>query len=219
MKPQQVRAQIEDLILRLINSGLSVKQFSPSERIEGSEKIIGRTQSSSIALKNIDYADVYEELERTESYDAKLVDGGLILLQYRFNLQNDLLQHRLAYFPCPILPSVDDVPELYEADQLYGDIIERRLVRFPIRFDFSPAQKIDVVHPSSHLTLGQYENCRIPVSGPLGPHVFGNFIIRNFYCRAYTKYKNNFERKPPILTPVKTITVAEQKVCHFVHAG
>ncbi|MGC3983540.1 MAG: DUF2290 domain-containing protein [Pseudorhodoferax sp.] len=219
MTPYQVRAQIEDLIGRLIMSGLSVKQFNPSERAEGAERVIGRTQSSAMALKNIDYADIYEELERTESYDAKLVDGGLILLQYRFDRQNALLQHRLAYFPCPVLPSIDDVPELYEADQLYGDIIERRLVRFPIRFDFAPEQKIDVVHPISHLTLGQYENCRIPVSGPVGPHVFGNFIVRNFYCRAYTRNKNHFERKPPVLTSMRTITAAEQKVCHFVHAG
>jgi hypothetical protein len=159
----------------------------------------------------------YRELDENEAYDVKLIDGGLLLLQYRFNEAGKLLQHRLGYFPNPTLPTIDEAPDLYEQDELYGDIVARRLVRFPVRFDYAPADHKDVVHPASHMTLGQYENCRIPVAGPVGPFTFGTFIVRNFYCRAYTKHKNTFDKNPPALERVECITLAEKRISHFVH--
>jgi hypothetical protein len=74
-----------------------------------------------------------------------------------------------------------------------------------------------MVHPASHLTLGQYENCRIPVSGPLGPNSFGMFILRNFYCRAYTKNKNTFDRRSTALVRNESISKAERRLTHLVH--
>jgi hypothetical protein len=218
MSPKGVREQFADLIERLISSSISVKQFSPSVRtVAGGDILIGRRASSSIALRDVSYDDAYKELEANEAYDIKLVDGGLLLLQYRFNAAEKLLQHRLAYFPSPALPTVDEAPELYEQDALYGDIIDRRLVRFPIRFDFAPEQHADLVHPACHMTLGQYESCRIPVSGPMGPSAFCMFIVRNFYCRAYTKHKNSFDRRFVSLDKIESITNAERRLSHFVH--
>ena len=53
----------------------------------------------------------------------------------------------------------------------------------------------------SHLTLGQYENCRIPVSLAVSPYQFMEFILRNFYHTAQnksyfhlTKYADEFEK-------------------------
>lgn len=218
MSPKGVREQFEDLIERLISSSISVKQFSPSVRtITGGEILIGRRVSTSIALRDVPYDDAYRELDANDAYDVKLIDGGLLLLQYRFDASEKLIQHRLAYFPSPALPAVDEAPELYEQDALYGDITTKRLVRFPIRFDYAPGQHADLVHPASHLTLGQYENCRIPVAGPLAPSAFCMFIIRNFYFRAYTKHKNRFDRRFTSLDRVESITVAEQRLSHFVH--
>lgn len=219
MNPKDVCRQISNFIERLISSSLSIKQFEPSVRGgEGGSFLIGRRQSSGIALRDIAYDDVYREIESNDAYDVKLVDGGLLIFQYRFDNTEALMQHRLAYFPNPILPTVDEAPALYEQDELYGDIIARRLVRFPIRFDYAPSQQRDMIHPASHLTLGQYENCRIPVVGPMGPNSFGTFIIRNFYCRAYTRNKNKFDRRMPLLDRIETISVAEQRISHFVHS-
>jgi hypothetical protein len=66
----------------------------------------------------------------------------------------------------------------------------RNIVPFPLRFDFDCRKEVvvDVDHPKSHLTLGQYQNCRIPVSAPLTPHHFIGFILRNFYNTTYQKY-------------------------------
>ncbi|MGS0756694.1 DUF2290 domain-containing protein, partial [Roseateles sp. GG27B] len=148
MSPDAVRKQIVDLLDRLILSSISVKQFAPSVRTQlRGEILIGRRASSAIALRDLAYDLAYKELDETEAYDVKLIDGGLLLLQYRFNEAGQLLQHRLGYFPNPTLPTIDEAPDLYEQDELYGDIVAKRLVRFPVRFDYAPADHKDVIHP------------------------------------------------------------------------
>lgn len=50
-----------------------------------------------------------------------------------------------------------------------------------------PDWKIAVTfNPMSHLTLGQYENCRIPVSSAISPYQFISFVMKNFYRTAQT---------------------------------
>lgn len=218
MSPESVRRQIAELIDRLIIASISVKQFSPAIRTsEGGAILIGSRPGTTVALRDIPYEDIYRELDANEAYHVKLIDGGLLLFQYSFRPDQTLQQHRLAYFPSPVLPTIEESPTLYERDELYGDITARRLVRFPVRFDYAPDEKIDVLHPASHMTLGQYENCRIPVAGPLGPGSFGMFIVRNFYFRTYKKYKNNFDRRHAHIERIETISTNEQRVTHIVH--
>ncbi len=218
MSPDEVRAQIDDLISRLVRASVSVKQMTPTYRIvEGGVIQIGKKFNTSIAMRDIPYEEIYKELDANDAYHVKLVDGGLLLFQYSFLPDKSLAQHRLAYFPSPILPTVEEAPPLYEQDELYGDIIAKRLVRFPVRFDYAPDGQINVLHPASHMTLGQYEGCRIPVAGPMGPSSFGMFIIRNFYFRVYNKYKNNFDRRPKHIGRTETISANERRVTHVVH--
>ena len=168
-------------------------------------------------MRDIPYEDIYRELDAHDAYHVKLIDGGLLLFQYAFKPNGSLMQHRLAYFPSPVLPTMEEAPALYEQDELYGDIRARCLVRFPVRFDYTCDRKVDFMHPASHLTLGQYESCRIPVAGPLGPTSFGMFIIRNFYFRTYKKYKNKFDRRPLRIDRSETISDLERRVTHVVH--
>jgi hypothetical protein len=69
----------------------------------------------------------------------------------------------------------------------------KNIVPFPLRFDFDSRTEVvrELEHPISHLSLGQYENCRIPVSAALTPFHFICFVLRNFYHTAYTKYCND----------------------------
>lgn len=218
MSPDSVREQIMDLMNRLIKASISVKQFTPTVRtVEGGAIQIGRRPRTTVAMRDVPYEDIYRELDANDAYHVKLVDGGLLLFQYSFRPDRSLAQHRLAYFPSPVLPTIEDAPALYEQDELYGDITARRLVRFPVRFDYAPDEKVDVLHPASHMTLGQYESCRIPVAGPLSPSSFGMFIIRNFYFRTYKKNKNNFDRRPIKIDRTETISANEQRITHIVH--
>jgi hypothetical protein len=105
---------------------------------------------------------------------------------YRFH-KNKIKNHRLAFFPSPYLEEYQNDPEIYETDERYAEILSKSIVPFPLRFDFdSDLKKSD--HPKTHLSLGQYKNCRIPVSAPLTPYNFISFLLRNFYNTAYRKY-------------------------------
>ena len=193
-KPEQVRQQMQQLTAELIGFSLCNRQNFPSMRGLGKgicEIGIGARENLSYALKNVPYHDVYIEMERTETYNIRMLDGALIHMMYRF--QDDQLEaHRLAFFPSPFLEEFQNNPDIYLEDEVYAEVIMKNIVPFPLRFDFDCREEvvIDVEHPKSHLTLGQYQNCRIPVSSPLTPHHFIQFILRNFYNTAYQKYSN-----------------------------
>jgi len=187
-----VRDQISHVVNRAIETGISVHQNFPKINIE--RRSIGDLGATS-SLKNIAYTSVYKDLSENNQYHLKLPDGGFMVFQYQFNTENLLKKHRLAFFPSPILPTVEEAPELYNHDQLYGDIILDRIVRFPIRFDYDPENYEQRYHAHSHLTLGQFDNCRIPVSSAVEPNIFFLFILRNFYFQLYRKHQNKLEKK------------------------
>jgi len=217
MSADLIATNLTDVLSRLIAAGLSVQQVFPSQRtLKDGVVSIGDLPLSSAALKNTSYQTIYQEIEQNHAFHAKLIDGGLLIFQYKVTANGEILQHRLAYFPAPLLPTMEEAPALYENDELFADIVLERLVRFPIRFDFAPAQFIELQHPKSHLTLGQFEGCRIPVTGPIGPHAFMLFLVRNFYSRAYFRRRNIFEKKFKAINFPHSITDAERKISHLV---
>lgn len=193
MKLEAVRDQIDELYLRAITIGFSVQQNHCLVET-GARLSIGDLRGSEVSLKNVPYEDVYAELDRNNAYHLKLPDGALMIFQYQFGPDQIVKKHRLAYFPCPSLPSPEEAPELYSRDDLYADILMTRIVRFPIRFDFDPSNYKPSFHAASHLTLGQFENCRIPASHPVSPHAFWVFVARNFYFQLFRKHQNAFEK-------------------------
>ena len=121
-----------------------------------------------------------------------------------------------SYFPSPSLEHFQNDPELYLLDEIYADVVARNIVPFPVRFDFSndASKFVEIHHPYSHLTLGQYENCRIPVCSPVGPLTFGAFILHNFYNSAYRKYSDELPTGPLLFA--NTITAREREIPHLV---
>jgi hypothetical protein len=215
--PAQVHKQIMMLTADLIELSLCDHQNFPT-MVHSSGKsteisFAGETNLS-IVLKNVAYRLVYEELLRTQSYNFKMIDGALVQIMYRF-IDDEIVSHRLAFFPSPDLHEYQNNSEIYETDEIYADVIMKNIVALPVRFDFDISDDIfvELHHPKSHLTLGQYLNCRIPVSGPLTPWSFMDFILRNFYntahrrfCVKMSKFNDRFKN---------TITEIEGGVMHF----
>lgn len=180
---EKIRSDLESLTAELIGLGLVDDQNFPSAKQVGQylwEVSFHGAESISLAMGDIDYNEIYEELFSKRSFNLKLIDGGLLQLSYLFE-NEDLAKHRLAYYPSPNLRPFRDDPDIYLREQLYADIVSRRLVPFPLRFDYDLKAFKDVAHPSCHLTLGDVEGCRIPVHCPLTPRQFIEFIVRNFY--------------------------------------
>lgn len=203
MNPVDVLNQINRLTTDVIEVGICEAQNFPSMKsYPGDIREIGFSSSdNSIFLKNIPYREMYSELLKKKNYNIKMIDGALISLLYRFR-GNELLSHRLSFFPAPDLEVFQNEPEFYSMDEMYLDILDQRVVTVPLRFDFDSGDAfIPVEHPKSHLTLGQYENCRIPVSSAVSPFQFMDFILRNFYhtahikfCERLTRYSDRFEK-------------------------
>lgn len=215
INPKGIRNQLEILTAQLIEVGLSVDQNFPFFNDNGIETRVGlKNTNISIALRNVSYSEIYDDMKKNKAYNIKFPDGAIVQIMYKFS-KNKLINHRLAFFPSPYLEEYQNSPEVYDNDYIYADIIRKDIVPFPIRFDFDSNLNVvlDVTHPMSHLTLGQYLNCRIPVTSPLTPSVFIHFILRNFYNTAY----NQFSEKITTFNDYfeKTIVDDEKDLLHI----
>lgn len=184
LTPKSIKEDIDGMISELIGKGVCDDSNFSAIRSSGSKADVtfNGSEHVSIALGDIEYAEIYRELADKRSYNMRLVDGALLQMMYRVE-GGELLQHRLAFYPSPILLPFQDDPDAYMRDDLFIEIVQRRIVPFPLRFDFDTREgvHIDVSHPKSHLTLGDVKGCRIPVSAPLTPRWFVEFVLRNFY--------------------------------------
>lgn len=218
MRANETLSEINELTAALVGLSLSNEQNFPSTH--GAPNIsfeitVKNAGALTIALRNVSYRDIYSTLVDANCFNMKLLDGALVCLRYRFD-GGEVVEHCLSYFPSPDLEQFQNEPEIYLSDDIYADIVARNIVPFPIRFDFNADETryVDVDHPYSHLTLGQYQNCRIPVCSPVSPLAFGGFILRNFYNTAYHKFSD--EIPMPRFRFDRTISANEQKVPHVV---
>ena len=210
------KEDLDALLSHLIEWGIvddqnfSIVRDLPKQRWEVSFE---NAEHVSIAMGETDYTSIHRELTEKRSYNAKLIDGGLLQLQYLFGGDRPV-KHRLAFLPSPSLRPFQDDPEGYLRDELYLEIVSRRIVPFPLRFDFDVSAAQDVAHPACHLTLGDVKGCRIPVSAPLTPRWFLEFILRNFYSTdahdlttALPSHRHHF---------AQTITRRERDLIHVM---
>jgi hypothetical protein len=213
--PDDTRSEISQITSDLIEVGLCVDQNFPVLRDRSGtvrEVGFGRADSLSQTLRNVPYETAYEALKAGRAYNIRFIDGGLLHLLYRFT-NGDLSHHRLAFFPSPDLLEFQNNADVYELDEMYGDVIERNVVTTPLRFDFDREAFVELDHPMSHMTIGQYRNCRIPVTGPLSPYMFVNFILRAFYNTTYRRFSGEIREHSYHFEP--TITPAESKFVHI----
>lgn len=214
MDANTVCGSIRKITSHLITVGVSDAQNFPI--ITEDKKYIYVNYSgysdASIALKNIEYSDIYDFLDENRQYNIKLIDGGIIQLLFQFDRRMKLVKERLCYFPASNYESFQNDPDLYlDESNFYADIVQKSILPVPIRVDYSPDDAKEMEHPSAHLTLGQFKNCRIPLSSPLCPVAFMKFILSSFYNTAYHDFGFDMER---INHPL-TITDSEKKMLHF----
>ncbi|MBC9745010.1 DUF2290 domain-containing protein [Pseudomonas syringae pv. syringae] len=216
---EKVREDLEHLTAELIGVGLVDDQNFPATKQVGSslwEVSFKGAENISLAMADIDYEVIYNELFSSRSFNLKLIDGGLLQLSYRFEM-DALVKHRLAYYPSPSLRPFQEDPELYMREELYLDIVTRRIVPFPLRFDYDLAATKDVAHPSCHLTLGDIEGCRIPVHSPLTPRQFLEFVIRNFYQTEKYDFISKFPKHRHYFDA--SISANEKNLIHLAVPG
>ncbi|MDJ0660884.1 MAG: DUF2290 domain-containing protein [Crocosphaera sp.] len=212
---QDILNDIQNMTTQLIIVGLSVQQNFPickSFPDKLYQVTYANMQDLSIVLKNRKYEEIYDELESNNNFNIKMIDGTLLQILYTYQ-KKKLISHRLAFFPSPYLESFQNEPEIYEDDEIYADILEKNIMAVPIRFDYDPKNFQELDHPKCHLTLGQFKNCRIPVSLPITPSLFISFILRNFYNTAFQKFSNELIFQDALFD--ETITNLEKNLLHL----
>jgi len=209
------RDEINQITRKLIELGLSDDQNYAVLREIGASRIEVTFQGDTglaYVLKNTPYSDLYKELKSNRDYNMSLPDGGLIQIQYVFQ-DDEVDKHRLAFFPSPDLSEFQNEPEVYEMDLVYADILESKVVTTPLRFDFDRQAYVENEHPMSHVTIGQYKNCRIPMRSAISPFRFMEFILGSFYNTAYRNFRDQITDNG--LMHPETITDLEARRVHF----
>lgn len=181
--PKQLINSIQSLTTWLVAEGLADQQEWP--KLVGDQhtgEITTMNPVDSSVLRDVPYEDLYDDQLRRRAFNAVLLDGALIQISYAYEARK-LVRHRLAYLPSPRLLEFQNLPELYLHDTPFAEIVGLQVVTVPVRFDYDIRDDVEVgaAHPAAHLTLGQYKHCRIPVSAPITPAVFVDFVIQHFY--------------------------------------
>lgn len=216
--PNQVKLQINKLISRLVEIGFADDQcfaFQRQTRNKTEEITFKGAESVPIALKDRAYNEIYRQLVEERAYNVKMLDGALLQMMYIFN-DKILQRHRLVFFSAPHLEEFQNNPDVYLEDEIHADIVARNIVPFPVRFDYDARANHyqELAHPKSHLSLGQYEHCRIPVSAPMTPSWFVDFILRNFYHTAFSQYADQLPAHSSAFP--KSILPPERDIVHVV---
>jgi len=211
--------QINKIVIELIRISLandtnSVKFNSNTNEISWASE--GNIDISFV-LKNEKYEDIYKESLNRKAYNICLIDGSLIQMMYRLdNRKKNIIAHRLAYLPNPnieLFSNNDNFDaEYYDTLDIYSEFIDKSSYPIPIRFDFDIKEElyIECNHTYSHLTLGNYKDCRIPINSPVSPYKFLDFILKNFYNKKYINFHEKCTLKFENLLSEK-----EKKVVHM----
>ena len=173
--------------------------------------------NASIFLRNLPYNKIYTELLKERQYNVLLLDGALLQLQYTVENQA-IIKHRLAFFPSPFLNEFQNDPDLYEEELLFVDITQRNVVVTPVRLDYDSTISFDgdddrFFHPESHMSIGQYKNCRIPATSAISPSRFFEFILCSFYNSAFREIRSKLPAHS-ILHP-KVIVAEHEQAIHM----
>ena len=218
VKPGAIYTQIRRILVHLAKIGLSDDQQSPirRNRRDGVAEItFDNAELVSRAMKRRAYREVYEEFVQHRVFSAKLLDGALVQMAYAFD-ESDLAKHRLAFYSSPFLMPFREDRARYFDDERYAHILSREVDPVSIRFDYdhSDSRHQEVWHPKSHLTIGDYEGCRVPVSSPLTPFAFMQFVFRSFYSTPANDFASGLPKSKAAFPP--SISREEEAVLHIV---
>ena len=216
---ENVAAEVRGLTVHLVESAIIRDYYWPTTRRNRSMSTVSfdNDQYVAEAMKLDTYTYIYTHLADRRAYNLMMLDGALVQFMYRFD-RRSLAGHRLAYLP---------VPDARQLHDVFGDsrdghlaaVTSRRAVPVPLRIDYdaSEGRHRPQTHPKCHLTLGEHRSCRIPVSSPMTPYRFMDFLLRSFYDDGERAYANHLPKSKCQFTA--SIHVEERQIVHVVVPG
>ena len=214
---EDVEKSLREILAFLIEASLVNDQNAVIRRPfnpRGMQITYANAYTEYAVLRRESYAERYADYSMRRNYIARMIDGALLQVSYEFG-RGQLRRHRLAFLPSPTLPEYSIEPELYDQDPLFSEIIDRGSHPVALRFDFDddPATVKPLSHPASHLTLGQYARCRIPVEAPLTPTHFFDFLLRSFYSIESKSFADSLPSRRDVFR--STLDSADKGIVHL----
>lgn len=205
MKPNDLKNQIDKFIILLQENNLVVDSDRLQIKKYQETSLVGWASIANIPPRKIidNYSSISEYLWVIENkhYTCLFHDGSAVQIEYHY-VREDIVKHRLAYYPCPVhidLLDTQDQPirEYIEGAMVWeNEILKSRYLELekdedlditgitmktPIRFDYYP-EDFKPGHSKSHLHI-IHDGFRLPVQAPLSPGHFFRFLLRNFYSQ------------------------------------
>lgn len=167
-----------------------------------------------LVLNDNEFATVgeYRTILKKQEYTAVLYDGAVLQISFDFD-SNQLVGHRMCYYPCPLdidyqiirSEPILDAVDLYLASR--PDIH----LRSPLRFDYDSSSAAHR-YSKTHVHLNK-QNCRFSVAAPISLGHFIHFIFYHFYPDIWQAY--GFLREWPKDFYSRTITDREEVLLHL----
>lgn len=217
----QYSAELNDATRFLLEKGL-LSAYNPAGKQNPShgvrQLVASYWRGAPTMLGSIPHAELHQELTSSNCYDFRFLDGALMTFKYEFDASGRGLLRRSAvsFLPSPDLTIFQEDPELYLGDELFGDVVDQRTVTVPLRFDYDAREDVvqDLDHPVSHLTIGAYKHCRIPLTCGASPYYVIEFILRAFYQTPKLAWTADLPG-PRTDPPDATITDVERSFIHM----
>lgn len=168
-----------------------------------------RTNESNIMYdKQISIDDVMNTLLEKKEYNMLLYDRSII--QYEFYVENGKIKkERLIFIKKHNYLWKKEEINLKEAEDIEVDWFqEEKGIPTVIRIDYDKDSYEEIAHPITHMTLSNYDECRIPMMGSVSLYNFVNFVL-NFFYNDSLNFKSKFEE-----TDI-TISNSEKQRVHF----
>ena len=153
-------------------------------------------------------SNIAETLLYNREYNLLLYDKGIF--QFEFEIYNGkIIKERFVFIKKQNKLWNKEEISFLDNDELAEDwFIDEIGIPIIIRVDFDENNYVEMKHPKSHMTISNYDECRIPMQGPISISKFVNFVLNIFY-------NDDIEVLDCIYDEIITISNKEKELLHF----
>ena len=165
-------------------------------------------ESNILYDRHLPIETIMDILLENKEYNLLLYDRSII--KYQFVISNGKIsKERLIFIKKHNYLWTKDEINKKDIDDFGTDWFQEEIsIPIVIRIDYDDENYEDIIHPITHMTLSNYEECRIPMMGAVTLYNFVNFVL-NFFYNDTLNCSSVFEE------PDITISQNEKKRLHF----
>lgn len=128
------------------------------------------------------YKEIYDCAMKNKDYDFILKGNAIMQFTIEKDSKKNIVKLRYAFYKCPYL--ILGKNEIENTDIFLDNYVS-------IRYDYDFSEYKEIIHPISHIHIGNDNNLRIPIDKILEPLEFGLFVIKNIYLNEWNSLLEN----------------------------